>query len=140
MAGRARRPRGPTPRCMAERAVATRLDAGAVGISWSGAAEALPGNDRASARPCDVHPGECRKLHEFARATSPVENVVAIVLDGKLRRELTMVMRAGHHAGRATNALGFVGTDTENANGVDQRTVLAGRCLSGTSTSRGTCW
>ena len=68
------------------------------------------------------------------------ENVVAIVLDGKTFAEATMVIALGITMTGEKRFLGFVETDTENAQVL---TPFCGRCLSGASTSGASvikCW
>ena len=55
------------------------------------------------------------KLHEFHERDLSNENVVAIVLDGKTFAEATMVIALGITMTGEKRFLGFVETDTENA-------------------------
>ena len=62
----------------------------------------------------DVHPGQCRKLREFQERDLSGEDVVAVVLDGKMFAAATMVIALGITLSGEKPFLGFVETDTEN--------------------------
>ena len=77
------------------------------------------------------------QLREFQERDLAGEDVVAIVLDGKTFADATLVIALGITLSGEKRFLGFVETDTENAQ-VLRRSC--GRWSSGASTSRRACW
>ena len=64
----------------------------------------------------DLHSSECGRSSASSRSeTCPGEDVVALVLDGKTFAEATMVVALGITLTGEKRFLGFVETDTENA-------------------------
>ena len=104
------------PRCMASCGQRPAADAGAIWdfVPQLSARRRFPGRSGCRGRPC---PGRSRaaKLHEFHERDLSNENVVAIVLDGKTFAEATMVIALGITMTGEKRFLGFVETDTENA-------------------------
>ena len=77
------------------------------------------------------------QLREFQERDLAGEDVVAIVLDGKTFADATLVIALGITLSGEKRFLGFVETDTENAQVL---TPFCGRWSSGASTSRRACW
>ena len=94
-------------------------DAGAIWDfgNYAAAAEAIPGAIGLSGSTVSrtFIQASAAKLHEFHERDLSNENVVAIVLDGKTFAEATMVIALGITMTGEKRFLGFVETDTENA-------------------------
>ena len=85
--------------------------------NYAAAAEAIPGAIGLSGSTVSrtFIQASAAKLHEFHERDLSNENVVAIVLDGKTFAEATMVIALGITMTGEKRFLGFVETDTENA-------------------------
>ena len=85
--------------------------------NYAAAAEAIPGAIGLSGSTVSrtFIQASAVKLHEFHERDLSNENVVAIVLDGKTFAEATMVIALGITMTGEKRFLGFVETDTENA-------------------------
>ena len=85
--------------------------------NYAAAAEAIPGAIGLSGSTVSrtFIEASAAKLHEFHERDLSGENVVAIVLDGKTFAEATMVIALGITMTGEKRFLGFVETDTENA-------------------------
>ena len=95
----------------------TRMLYGISCRNYAAAAEAIPGAIGLSGSTVSrtFIQASAAKLHEFHERDLSNENVVAIVLDGKTFAEATMVIALGITMTGEKRFLGFVETDTENA-------------------------
>ena len=107
--------------------------------NYAAAAEAIPGAIGLSGSTVSrtFIQASAAKLHEFHERDLSNENVVAIVLDGKTFAEATMVIALGITMTGEKRFLGFVETDTENAQVL---TPLLRSLLERGLESRKACW
>ena len=111
--------------------------------NYEAAAEAIPGAIGLSGSTVSraFIQASATKLRELQERDLSGEDVVAIVLDGKTFAEATMVVALGITMTGDKRFLGFVETDTENAQVVDPVPPVLGRagprCLPGASGDRG---